>query len=163
MFGTFAESVVDAWRAGDASTVTIEGGERLQAALDAGHGVLLWSAHLGNWELAAAALARGGFDVSALARAHADPGVERFFDSRPRPPGGGSCSSPCGTTPPHPGRICPGRICPGRIWESGRDRARAGGETVRPRPRVQRRARAPERARAPQAVSSRGRDHRDRR
>ena len=87
MFATFAESVVDAWRAGDASTVTIEGGERLQAALDAGHGVLLWSAHLGNWELAAAALARGGFDVSALARAHADPGVERFFDARRRAAG----------------------------------------------------------------------------
>jgi lauroyl/myristoyl acyltransferase len=87
MFRTFAESVVDAWRAGDASRVTIEGGERLRAALDEGHGVLLWSAHLGNWELAAAALARGGFDVAALAKAHANPGVERFFDSRRRAAG----------------------------------------------------------------------------
>ncbi len=87
MFATFSESVVDAWRAADASGVTIEGGERLRAALDAGHGVLLWSAHLGNWELAAAALAQGGFDVAALARAHDDPGVESFFDARRRKAG----------------------------------------------------------------------------
>ena len=84
MFATFAESMVDAWRTGE---VTIEGGERLTDALAEGHGVLLWSAHLGNWELAAAALARSGLDVAALARAHADPGVERYFDARRRAAG----------------------------------------------------------------------------
>jgi len=90
MFRTFAESLVDTWR--DAApdgegTITIEGVELLQDAIAAGHGVLLWSAHLGNWELAAGALARGGFEVSALARAHANPGVEEFFDARRRKAG----------------------------------------------------------------------------
>ena len=90
MFMTFAESMVDAGRAlgnQGAAAVTIEGADRLRAALDAGHGVLLWSAHFGNWELAAAALARGGFEVSALARAHRDPGLERFFDATRRAAG----------------------------------------------------------------------------
>jgi KDO2-lipid IV(A) lauroyltransferase len=90
MFMTFAESMVDAGRAlgsQGAGTVTIEGADRLRAALDAGHGVLLWSAHLGNWELAAAALARGGFEVSALARAHDDPGLESYFDATRRAAG----------------------------------------------------------------------------
>ncbi len=90
MFANFAESLVDAWRGaapGGDGAVTIEGVERLHEAVAAGQGVLLWSAHLGNWELAAAALARGGFEVSALARAHANPGVERFFDARRRADG----------------------------------------------------------------------------
>jgi KDO2-lipid IV(A) lauroyltransferase len=80
-FANFAETLVDAWRA-DAHGTTIEGGDALRELLARGEGVLLWSAHLGNWELAAAALARAGFDVAALARAHADPGVERFFERR---------------------------------------------------------------------------------
>jgi len=84
MFATFAESVVDAWRTGE---VTIEGGERLTDALAEGHGVLLWSAHLGNWELAAEALARSGLDVSALARAHTDKDLEHYMDDRRRAAG----------------------------------------------------------------------------
>lgn len=77
-FLNFAEALVDAWRRNDPAC-TIEGTEALRAVLDSGRGVLLWSAHLGSWELAARALVREGFEVSALARAHADPGVERFF------------------------------------------------------------------------------------
>jgi len=84
MFATFAESVVDAWRTGE---VTIEGGERLADALAQGHGVLLWSAHLGNWELAAEALARSGLDVSALARGHRDKELEHYLDERRRKAG----------------------------------------------------------------------------
>ena len=85
MFATFAESLVDALRA--TGRVTIEGGELLRDALAEGHGVLLWSAHLGNWELAAAALAGTGLDVAALARAHDDREVEKFFDARRRKAG----------------------------------------------------------------------------
>ena len=85
MFATFAESAVDALRA--PGQVIIEGGDRLRAALAEGHGVLLWSAHLGNWELAAAALAGEGLDVAALARAHDDQDVERFFEQRRRAAG----------------------------------------------------------------------------
>lgn len=69
----FAESLVDTWRdAGDperaSAACAIEGADALRAALARGRGVVLWSAHFGNWELAAAALARAGFEVSALAR-----------------------------------------------------------------------------------------------
>jgi KDO2-lipid IV(A) lauroyltransferase len=83
----FAESLVDAWRdAGDpdraSAACAIEGAEGLRAALATGRGVVLWSAHLGNWELAAAALARAGFAVSALARAHAGAGADGFFLER---------------------------------------------------------------------------------
>ena len=89
-YAAFAESLIDAWRLdlrpghgeGDAPTCTIVGAEALRALLDGGRGVVLWSAHFGNWELAAAALAREGFDVAALARPHADPGVDRFFAAR---------------------------------------------------------------------------------
>ncbi|MEO6461882.1 MAG: lysophospholipid acyltransferase family protein [Candidatus Eisenbacteria bacterium] len=77
----FAESLVDAWRDAPAS-VAIEGEERLRSALASGRGVVLWSAHLGNWELAAAALSRAGFPVAALARPHADPATDRFFAER---------------------------------------------------------------------------------
>src|SRR5688572_13409602 len=69
----FAESLVDTWRdAGDperaSAACAIEGADALRAALATGRGVVLWSAHFGNWELAGAALARAGFEVSALAR-----------------------------------------------------------------------------------------------
>jgi KDO2-lipid IV(A) lauroyltransferase len=78
----FAESLVDAWREEPAVAVAIDGAERLRAALATGKGVVLWSAHLGNWELAAAALARAGFPVTALARPHADKAAARFFAGR---------------------------------------------------------------------------------
>lgn len=78
----FAESLLDAWRDAPATSVAIEGEERLRSALAAGRGVVLWSAHLGNWELAAAALARAGFPIAALARPHADPATDRFFSAR---------------------------------------------------------------------------------
>ena len=83
----FAESLVDAWREEPAVAVAIEGEERLRDALATGRGVVLWSAHCGNWELAAAALARAGFPVAALARPHADPATARFFAERRRAAG----------------------------------------------------------------------------
>jgi len=86
-FDRFAESLVDAFRLagnpdGARAAITIEGADLLRAALAGGQGVLLWSAHLGNWELAAAALAREGFDVAAIARAQSSAGVEAFFAER---------------------------------------------------------------------------------
>ncbi len=84
-FAAFAESLIDAWRLDlrdGGPACTVEGADALRAVLAGGRGVVLWSGHFGNWELAAAALAREGFDVAALARAHADPGVDRFFAAR---------------------------------------------------------------------------------
>jgi len=87
LFANFAEALVDSWRAeragaGQAPTVEIEGDEGLRAAVRSGDGVLLWSAHLGNWELAAGELARRGYAVSAIARPHEDEGLERWFARR---------------------------------------------------------------------------------
>src|SRR5437868_618860 len=45
-------------------------------------GLLLWRAHLGNWELAAAELARQGYDVSAIARPQRGAALERWFARR---------------------------------------------------------------------------------
>ncbi len=83
MFDNFAASLVDGFRAGAAGPrVVIEGDERLRAAMAGGDGVLLWSAHLGNWELAAAALARAGFAVSAIARPQNGTLLEGWFARR---------------------------------------------------------------------------------
>jgi KDO2-lipid IV(A) lauroyltransferase len=89
MFENFAESLVDGYRAraNARPRVVIEGDEGLRAAIAGGEGVLLWSAHLGNWELAAAELARRGFDVSAIARPQTVPALERWFARRRRATG----------------------------------------------------------------------------
>jgi KDO2-lipid IV(A) lauroyltransferase len=62
-----------------AGAIEIHGGEHLEAARAAGRGVILVSAHLGNWEWGAAWLATRGLRVHLVARAHGSPGVERLF------------------------------------------------------------------------------------
>jgi Kdo2-lipid IVA lauroyltransferase/acyltransferase len=52
--------------------VAVRGFERLDAALSAGRGVILISAHYGNWELAAARIVRAGYPVNVVARAADD-------------------------------------------------------------------------------------------
>jgi KDO2-lipid IV(A) lauroyltransferase len=69
----------------------------LDAALAAGRGALVATAHLGNWELMGAALARHGVDVRSIA-ARPRPGpLSRWLDAERRrlrvrtlPPGGGA-------------------------------------------------------------------------
>jgi len=48
--------------------VVFEGKENLDLALQAGRGVILITAHLGNWELLGASLALNGYPVSVIAR-----------------------------------------------------------------------------------------------
>ncbi|HEX5044764.1 MAG TPA: lysophospholipid acyltransferase family protein [Candidatus Polarisedimenticolaceae bacterium] len=48
--------------------VRVEGSEALDEAAREGHGVLLVSAHLGNWELVPAVVARSGLPVAVVAR-----------------------------------------------------------------------------------------------
>lgn len=57
----------------------IEGGEHLRAALDRGRGAVLITGHLGSWELLAAALVRGGFPLSVIAREASDGRVNEFL------------------------------------------------------------------------------------
>ena len=62
--------------------VEIRGAAHLERARAAGRGVIVLSAHLGNWEWGAAWLAARGERVSVVARAHPHPWVERFFARR---------------------------------------------------------------------------------
>jgi len=48
--------------------VTCKGIQNLNTALKAGHGVILLTAHFGNWELMGASLALNGYILNALAR-----------------------------------------------------------------------------------------------
>jgi KDO2-lipid IV(A) lauroyltransferase len=62
--------------------VRFTGLDHLDRALDGKKGVLLASAHFGNWELAGVTLAELGYKIHALALAHRDAGVDRIFRRR---------------------------------------------------------------------------------
>jgi len=59
--------------------IRIEGVEHMQEALSRGKGAIGLSAHLGNFELAAAVLALLGFPVSAVVFTHQNSRVDAFF------------------------------------------------------------------------------------
>ncbi len=88
-FVNFALTFTDFLRMGHlkrealANAVEVHGAEHLEAARQSGRGVILLSAHLGNWELGAAWLAARGTRVNVVARPHAS-WVERFFAARRR-------------------------------------------------------------------------------
>ena len=52
---------------------SIHGEENLREAFERGKGVILLSAHLGNWELAASRITRMGFPVEAIGAEQRDP------------------------------------------------------------------------------------------
>ncbi len=87
-FGNFALTFVDVLRLGHlsparlAASLEVHGAEHLQAARASGRGVILLSAHLGNWELGAAWLAAGGAPLHLVARPHPSPWVERLYARR---------------------------------------------------------------------------------
>jgi len=60
--------------------IEIRGAVHLEQARASGRGVIVLSAHLGNWEWGAAWLAARGERVSILARPHPHPRVERWFE-----------------------------------------------------------------------------------
>ncbi len=55
--------------------VTIHGQSNLEEALEKGRGVILLTAHFGNWEMAAATLSRRGFPVNAIGAEQRDPRI----------------------------------------------------------------------------------------
>lgn len=55
------------------------GKEHLDEALGRGRGVILISAHVGNWELGGAYVSLRGYPLSVVALPHADGRVTRFF------------------------------------------------------------------------------------
>ncbi len=64
--------------------VRIDGLDHLDNALTKGKGVVILTAHLGNYELGGAVTSLLGYPLSAVALAHKDKRVNRFFDGRRR-------------------------------------------------------------------------------
>jgi KDO2-lipid IV(A) lauroyltransferase len=61
------------------ATTRVEGAENLKAALDAGHGVVLFTGHCGNWEWMAATIALAGFPMKVIARDIYDSRLNDFI------------------------------------------------------------------------------------
>ncbi|HID96313.1 MAG TPA: hypothetical protein EYP53_09720 [Candidatus Latescibacteria bacterium] len=61
--------------------VKAEGLEHLDAALEAGKGVIVVSGHIGNWELLAAYIAARGYPLNVVARELYDPRLNRILVS----------------------------------------------------------------------------------
>jgi KDO2-lipid IV(A) lauroyltransferase len=64
-----------------------DGLDYLKEALDRRKGVLLVTAHIGNWEMGAATLSLLGHPILAVALTHADPMVNNLFDQQRRTKG----------------------------------------------------------------------------
>ncbi len=59
--------------------VTIEGGVHIDAALKQGRGVLLLTAHIGNWELMGLAAPGFGYPLAYIAKTIKNKGMDRFW------------------------------------------------------------------------------------
>lgn len=62
--------------------VTIEGFEHFERAWSLGRGLMIVTAHLGNWELGGAVLRALGYPVNAVVLPHRNQRTERLFESR---------------------------------------------------------------------------------
>ncbi len=67
--------------------VDLRGFEKIDAALAAGRGVIMITAHLGNWEMVGARIAAQGYPVNVIARAQRDDVLTEFI-RRTRESGG---------------------------------------------------------------------------
>jgi KDO2-lipid IV(A) lauroyltransferase len=111
-----------------AEAVEVCGVEHLEAALASRRGVILLSAHLGNWEWGAAALASRGLRLHLAARRHGSRTVEAMFERRRGAFGLSRLSGP--RLWPHAARVLrsqgwlavmgdrgtPGERCPVCLW-----------------------------------------------
>lgn len=62
--------------------VTVDGSEFLSQAHRAGRGVIILTAHVGNWEAGAVVIHRMGFPVSAVVLPHGDRSMDRLFNAQ---------------------------------------------------------------------------------
>ncbi|MFH1577687.1 MAG: lysophospholipid acyltransferase family protein [Candidatus Omnitrophota bacterium] len=88
MFRNFAKYLVDFFRLSKLNKenldkfVQIENLDYLDQALAKGKGVITLAAHIGNWELAAAALALSGYSIGIVVLPHRHKSVDDFFNSQ---------------------------------------------------------------------------------
>ena len=61
-------------------TVKIEGEEYLDAAYKQGKGVIICTAHYGNWEMLGASLALMGYPLLSIARKQNNPSMDKFIN-----------------------------------------------------------------------------------
>ena len=57
----------------------LEGTEYVEAALSRGHGVILLTAHLGNWEVCGTLMGLSGYPTTAIARPQRDSAITELF------------------------------------------------------------------------------------
>lgn len=81
-FESFARSFADFLRGRPDAGVCIEGAGHLRRALASGRGVIVLSAHLGDWEGGAAAMAAQGCPLHLAARPQSHARLEALFGSR---------------------------------------------------------------------------------
>jgi len=81
-FESFARSFAGFLRGAEPSRVRVEGAGHLEAALASGRGVIVLSAHLGDWEEGAAAIASRGGRLHLAARAQPHGPVAALFAAR---------------------------------------------------------------------------------
>lgn len=85
VFRNFARYLVDFFRFEKIdsqyikSMVRVVGRENVERALENGKGVIMLSAHIGNWELGGAVLASLGYDINVVALPHSHKGINDFF------------------------------------------------------------------------------------
>ncbi len=85
VFKNFAKYLVDFFRftkidkAYIDRCIRMEGLEHIDAALARGKGAIMLSAHIGNWELGAAALSLSGYPISAVVLTHQNKKINDFF------------------------------------------------------------------------------------
>ena len=82
VFRNFGRYLVEVFRLPDdgSAAVAIEGREHLDAAARHGRGVIILTAHVGNWELGACVLSRLGARVAAVALPHDDPRMDALIN-----------------------------------------------------------------------------------
>lgn len=85
IFRNFAKYLVDFFRFPKLTKsylmehIQVSGKENMDKARSKGKGVILLSAHLGNWELGAAVIASLGYPLYAVALSHKDVKINNFF------------------------------------------------------------------------------------
>ena len=66
----------------DLSSIAVEGMDHLNAARQANRGVILLTAHLGNWELGAKVFQSLGYALSVVALPHGDSRMDSLFNAQ---------------------------------------------------------------------------------